>query len=319
MDNSAATETMRAVVVDREAPGRLTLASVARPVPGPGESLIRVKAFSLNRGETRTAIADAASGWRPGWDVSGIVERPAIDGSGPPAGAGVVGLAQAGWAELVALPAERLAVLPQGVAFATASTLPVAGLTARAALTKGGDIQGKKILITGASGGVGTFALQLARRAGAVVTAAIRTAAQEEVVRRLGASNVAVGPTPQAAASFGPFDLILESVGGASLAAALEMLAPDATCVLFGASARARSDFNASKFRVGGTSLYGLVLGHELRRSPPSAGLAELGRQVAEGSLVPHIEREAPWADIAAVAQDLIDRRFTGKAVLHIA
>lgn len=319
MDHSAATETMRAVVVDREAPGRLTLASVARPVPGPGESLVRVKAFSLNRGETRTAIADAATGWRPGWDVSGIVEQSAIDGSGPPAGTRVVGLAQAGWAELVALPSERLAVLPPDVAFATASTLPVAGLTVRTALAKGGDIQGKKILITGASGGVGTFALQLAHQAGAVVTASIRTAAQEEMVRRLGASNVAVGPTPHGAASFGPFDLILESVGGASLAAALEMLAPDATCVLLGASAGARTDFNASKFRVGGTSLYGLVLGHELRRSPPSVGLAELGRRVADGSLVPHVEREAPWTEIAAVAQELIDRRFTGKAVLHIA
>lgn len=76
--------------------------------------------------------------------MSGIVEQPAMDGSGPPAGARVVGLAQAGWAELVALPAERLAVLPRDVTFAAASTLPVAGLTAHAGLAKGGDIQGKK-------------------------------------------------------------------------------------------------------------------------------------------------------------------------------
>lgn len=97
------------------------------------------------------------------------------------------------------------------------------------------------------------------------------------------------------------------------------MLAPDATCVLFGASAGARTDFNASRFRVGGTSLYGLVLGHELRRSPPRAGLTELAERVAEGALVPQIEREAPWTEIATVARDLIDRRFTGKAVLHVA
>ena len=96
------------------------------------------------------------------------------------------------------------------------------------------------------------------------------------------------------------------------------MLAPGATCVLLGASAGARTDFDASTFRVGGTSLYGRVMGYEFRREPPTIGLAELGRFVAEGVLVPEIEREASWTEIAEVARDLIDRRFTGKAVLHL-
>ena len=318
MGDAGASSTMRAVVVDRDAPDRLVIAEAPAPVPGPAEAMIRVKAFSLNRGETRMAISESASGWRPGWDVAGVVECAAADGSGPPTGARVVGITQGGWAQFTALPAERLAELPDGVSFAQAATLPVAGLTARAALAKGGDIRGKRVLVSGASGGVGTFALQLARHAGAAVTASIRNPAQEAMVHRLGANNVATGPNLGVAANFGPFDLIVESVGADSLAAALEMLAPGATCVLLGASAGARTDFDASKFRTGGTSLYGLVLGYELRREPPSVGLAALARFVADGVLVPEIERETSWTEIAKVAGDLIDRRFTGKAVLHV-
>jgi NADPH:quinone reductase-like Zn-dependent oxidoreductase len=114
----------------------------------------------------------------------------------------------------------------------------------------------------------------------------------------------------------GPFDLILESVGGASLAAALGLMAPGGTCVLFGASAGDQTSFDASKFRVGGTSLYGLVMGHEFQHEAPGVGLAELAALVAQGKLNPVIEHRAPIGDIAEAAADLMARRFVGKAVL---
>src|SRR5437667_9624071 len=163
-----------AVVVDPDAPGRLVIRSVPEPTPDRGEAVVRVRAISLNRGEVRRS-GMAAAGWRPGWDLAGEVERAAADGSGPRAGARVVGLLGEGaWAERVAVPTHALAELPDKVTFSQAATFPVAGLTALHALAKGGLLLGRRVLVTGASGGVGDFAVQLARRAGGPVTASGR-------------------------------------------------------------------------------------------------------------------------------------------------
>ena len=310
-----ANATVRAVITDPEAAGRLVVRDVPRPEPAPNQALVRVEAISLHRGEVRQAMTSPA-GWRPGWDVAGTVAEAAADGSGPKAGTRVVGLAAAtgGWAELIAIAPIFLAPLPDAVSFEAAAALPVAGLTAHTALTKGPQQPGRRVLITGASGGVGVFAVQLAAISGAVVTAAIRNPANEALMRRLGATAVSIGDAP--AADIGPFDLILDSVGGRALGAAMGLLAPGGTCVVLGATEGSLTEFDAAKFRVGGTSLYGFVGNWELTRSPPAVGLAELAALVAAGRLDPMIERRAPVAEIASVAAELLDRRFAGKAVL---
>ncbi len=305
---------IRAVVVDRNHPDRLVLQEVSPPVPLPHEAIVRVAAFSLNRGEIRRSLT-AESGWRPGWDFAGTIEIAAADGSGFPVGTRVVGFLLAGaWAERVTVATTAIAALPDSVDFATASTLPVAGLTALMALERGGLLLGKSVLITGASGGVGYFACQLAAQAGAIVTAQVRRQEQVAFLQAIGIDRVIVG---EQFASFAPYDLALDSIGGTVLPAVLETLAIDGTCVMFGATAEAEITFNASKFySKGGLNLYGFILFHELKKRAVSEGLATLVKQVAAGALVPHIDVTAPWTEIATVAQQLTDRRFMGKAVL---
>jgi NADPH:quinone reductase-like Zn-dependent oxidoreductase len=306
----------RAVVVDAEAPGRLVIQPVAEPVTDRGEALVRVRAISLNRGEVRRS-GMAAAGWRPGWDLAGLVERAAADGSGPRAGARVVGLLSEGaWAERVAVPTHALAELPDKVTFSQAATFPVAGLTALHGLGKGGLLLGRRVLVTGATGGVGDFAVQLARLAGAHVTASARRADQVPALRQLGAHEVVVGDDIPAAPKH---DLVIESVGGRTLGTALAALERGGVCVTLGVSASAEVTFDTRTFfATGRTTLYGFYLFTELGSEPASVGLRRLADLVAAGQLAPHISLERPWAEISQVAQDLMARRFTGKAVLTI-
>jgi len=311
---------IRAVVVDPNVQGRLALKQVAAPSPLPSEALVRVSAISLNLGEVRRSLT-ADAGWRPGWDFAGIVETAAADGSGPKVGTRIVGFLPSGaWAEQVAVPTHSLAVLPDSVSFAQAATLPVAGLTALYALDRAnGSLLNRSVLVTGASGGVGVFGCQLARHGGAHVVGVVRRAEREKYAREAGAHEVVVGDDISPARQFGPYHMIIESVGGAALGTALNMLAPDSVCVTCGVSASPEVTFNAQNFfRVGGAVLYGFILFHEVKTRPASDGLARLARLVAEGAVRPPVELEAPWTDIAKVAANFYNRGVPGKAVLHL-
>jgi NADPH:quinone reductase-like Zn-dependent oxidoreductase len=162
---------MRALVVDSAAPGRITFGDVSEPVPVPGEVLVDVRAFSINRGELRM-LGTAADGWRPGWDFAGILRSDVEHGLR--AGTRVVGIRRGGtWAERVAVSHAWIAELPDGVSFAQGAALPTAGLAALRMLRLGPAILGRRVLVTGASGGVGRFAIQLAHLGGAEVTALV--------------------------------------------------------------------------------------------------------------------------------------------------
>jgi NADPH:quinone reductase-like Zn-dependent oxidoreductase len=305
---------MLAVVNTPNGPDPVAIREVAEPELRSDEALAAVHAFSLNRGELRL-FQVRPEGWRPGQDIAGVVLRAAADGSGAAAGTRIVALCDwEGWAERAAVPAKRMAPIADNVSFAAAAALPVAGLTALRSLRHGAPLLGKRVLITGAAGGVGNLAVQLAARSGARVTAVVASAERGRVLDGLGAAEIVT----KIEDTRGRFALILEAAGGTSLKAAIERIEARGTVVVFGNSSGEPTPLNFRDFsehqnaRIQGFHYF--TSEAEERFVPDLALLAGL---IADGSLVPRIA-EYGWRDIARVGPMLRDRRIPGKAVFHI-
>lgn len=312
---------MKTIHVEAAPQRRLALTDAPEPERGENGVRVAVRAISLNRGEVRTAYDTTPAGARPGTDFAGVVEE-APEGGAFRAGDRVVGILPMGaWSERVVTAPYALVKLPDSVSFEQAAALPVAGLTAKLALEKCAKLSGGKALITGATGGVGMIAVQLAANAGAEVTALVRSDVHRARLMQLGAHKVATSPEDAA----GRYDIVLELVGGASLGQSLGWLASRGVCVLAGNAAGAATTFDSDRFRhgdgaglFGGTTLYGFFLGEELTHAPPGPPLAALVADVAAGWLDPVIGVTDSWENVDAVARALLERGFTGKAVLTL-
>jgi NADPH:quinone reductase-like Zn-dependent oxidoreductase len=305
---------MLALVADRSAPRGLARAERPEPEPRRNEAIVEQHASSLNRGEIRR-LPVREEGTTPGWDVAGVVVQPAPDG-GPPEGSRVVGLLDEGaWAERVAIRIDRLAELPDAVSFTDAATLPVAGLTALQTLAYGGLLIDKRVLVTGAAGGVGRFAIQLARRGGARVIAVAGQRDRAAGLEELGAHEIVFGFDPEGP----PLDLILESAGGESFAAALSRVGPGGTVVAFGNSSGEESTLDVSDFYRGGDKrVVGFMVFDELRRGRSATrDLGLLADLVAAGELKTEVALEVSWSEPDEAVAALLDRRVPGKAVLR--
>lgn len=303
---------MLAVINTPSGPAPIELRDLPEPQPAPNEAVVEVRAFSLNRGELRL-LQIRPEGWRPGQDISGVVVHPAANGSGPRAGTPVVALTDnAGWAQRAAVPIHRMTALPDKVHFDEAAALPVAGLTALRTLRHGAPLLGKRVLITGAAGGVGHLAVQLAARSGARVTAVVGS---PERGRHLRGADAIVEGIDKAQGSFA---LILESAGGASLGAAIARIEAKGTIVVFGNSSGEPTSLNFRDFaehpnaRLQSFSYF--TSEAEERFAPDLALLVSL---VADGSLKPHLV-ERSWRDLAQIGPELRNRRVPGKAVFHV-
>jgi NADPH:quinone reductase-like Zn-dependent oxidoreductase len=296
--------------------GKLQLEEVPDPSPSAHELVMRVESISLNRGELRT-VARAADGFVPGWDVAGVVVSPAADGSGPRVGQRVAALLpRGGWAELARVPSRQAAVVPDSVGLDVASTLPIAALTVLRALAVAGNLLTRRVLVTAAAGGVGQFAVQLAALAGARVVAISSRSALHARLRELGAAEVV--PTIEEAS--GTYDLVLESVGGASFSRAIELVARGGTVVTIGNSSEQEATINPrALYSKGAASIYGLLIFEEVESGRIGARELEgLLALVAEGKLTSSISVRGPWTDLIATLEALDQRAYAGKAVLTV-
>ncbi|MEQ7129050.1 zinc-binding dehydrogenase [Actinopolymorpha sp. B11F2] len=300
---------MRALVADPSAPHGLRLAEAPEPVPAPGQALVKVAATSLNYGELSGA-KHQVPGTVLGWDCAGTLVRAASDGSGPAKGSRVVTFGgQGAWAELRAADTAEMAVVPDGVDLGAASALPVAGVTALRALRRFGFIAGERILVTGASGGVGRFAVQLAAIAGAQVIASVGRPERGAGLTEIGAAQIVVGLD----GIDQPVRGVIDNVGGQQLADAFALLAENGSLQSIGGTANEPTVF-APYATVGiRRSIEAFTMGGHL-----AGDLGYLVGLLAADKLDPQIGWRGSWERAEEAADALVGRQVAGKAVLDI-
>ncbi|MGI5219323.1 zinc-binding dehydrogenase [Nocardia sp. CA-290969] len=303
---------MKALVHYRAGEHMLRMDSAPPPKPGPAQALVEVVAFSFNFGEVAFRTPDLPDGTIPGWDAAGIVVTPAADGSGPPAGTRVVTFGWSGaWAEFRAVDTDELAVVPDGVDLGAAAALPVAGVTALQAVRRLGSLLGRRVLVTGASGGVGRFAVQLASLGGAEVVASVGSAERGEGLLELGAAEVVVGPRAMA----GRVDAVVDNVGGQQLADAYQRLSNGGIVSAVGMASKEPTTIDFEQARIG----------HDRGRietfniSVPLGGdLTDLVRLVQRGQLETPVGLRTDWHSYDEAATMLLNREVRGKVILDV-
>ncbi|TAK73345.1 MAG: alcohol dehydrogenase, partial [Dehalococcoidia bacterium] len=263
--------------------------------------------ISLNYGDLRGAQSRPA-GFVPGWDASGVVLR-AASGGGPAEGTRVVTTmgSQGGWAERRAVDLDELAMVPDDVDLGLASTLPVAGVSALRALRRSGALLGRRVLVTGASGGVGRFAVQLAALGGAHVVASVGSTARGEGLRALGAAEVVVGLEGVAS----PIHVVIDSVGGSQLVRVWGLLAEGGVVQCIGTTSQEPAAF---------PSLVGMKRTIEAFTKGPHSGedIAYLMSLMQAGKLQVDVGWRGSWSRIVEAGAALFGRQVAGKAVLDI-
>lgn len=302
--------TVTALVADPAVPLTMRLADVPDPQPSPSQVVVHAVAAALNHGDLNDASsARVAPGSVLGSDVAGIVVKAAEDGSGPRVGARVVALAQGAFAEDVAVATSSLAIVPDRVDLAVAAAVPVAGLAAFRSLRRSGSLTGRRVLITGAGGGVGTFAIQLATAQGAHVIASIGSPARAVDLKALGADDVVVNLEGVEA----PVDVVIDSVGGPQLVRAWELLAPGGVVQSIGCASGEPAVFPPYS-TIGPTK----TLMSYLTSGPFGEDLADLMQLLAVGVLSAPVGWQGGLPAFGEAVTALRERRLHGKAILNM-
>jgi NADPH:quinone reductase-like Zn-dependent oxidoreductase len=305
---------VQALVHDPGSPSSLRRTEVPDPVPGPGEALIAVAAASFNFLDLAYADALHGAGGVPGEDAAGVVLAAAAAGSGPPVGTRVASFGMGGaLAEQRAVATADLGVVPDAVDLTTAAALPAAGVTALRAVRRLGSLLGRRVLVTGASGGVGRYAVQLAALAGAHVVAHVGSVGRSAGLRELGAAEMTTDLVKVA-----PVHGVVENVGGPVLTAAVALLGEDgvALSVGLGSGSPTTIDFEAERRRGGRRAVE--VFTVDTGYAGFGGDIEELLGLVAAGRLDPQIGWRGPWDRAGEAADALRARKVAGKAVVEI-
>ena len=329
-----AAATMTGIAQDRYGPAPeevLRTAELAVPTIADGQALIRVHAASVDRGTWHVMaglpypIRLAGFGLRrpkyanPGQALAGTVEAVGAGVSGFSPGDLVFGIGKAAFAEYALAPVGKLAAKPGSLSFAQAAAVPISGLTALQAVRDHGHIQpGEQVLIIGASGGVGSFAVQLAKSAGGEVTGVCSTGKVDEV-RALGADHVIDYTREELTAGNRRYDVILDIGGNRRLSQLRRMLTPRGRLVIVGGETGGRW--------LGGTDrqirarLLSIFVGQQLgtfinKENAPD--LITLREMIEAGTLTPAVDRTYPLNDVPAAIRHLLDGHARGKIVIGV-
>ncbi|GAA4975145.1 NAD(P)-dependent alcohol dehydrogenase [Kineococcus glutinatus] len=304
------------------------------PVPGRGQVLVRVHAAAVDRGTwhlmTGTPLlvrpAVGFGGLRrpvPGRDLAGVVEAVGEDVAGFAPGEEVFGTGEGSLAEFSLVPARRLARKPAALSFEEAAAAPVSGLTALQALRAGGlrapgDGEGRAVLVIGASGGVGTSAVQLARSSGAAVTG-VCGPTKADLVRSLGAEQVLDHTREDVDATGTRYDVVLDIAGNRPVSLLRRALTPAGTLVVVGGEGGGRLTGGLHR-QLGAAALSPFVRQRlvVLVASENAADLAELARLADEGAFRPALDRTFPLAEAAKAIRHLEAGHARGKVVVTL-
>jgi NADPH:quinone reductase len=301
---------MRAIVVDPPARLGYGFADIEEPSLSDGQVLVSVTHASLNRGDLNDARSGRlAPGAVLGSDVAGMITRTADEGRGPAVGTRVVALAAGAFAERCAVDATALAPLSPTVDPAQAAALPVAGLAALQALRAAGLAPGKRVLVTGASGGVGHFAVQIAVHTGAHVIASVGSPGRGDDLSDAGANEIVIGLD----GIDEPVDIVLDNVGGSTLTVAWDLLAPGGSLQSIGWSSSEPATFRPYATVGPPKSLTSFLIG-----APVGDDLATLVALLEAGHLTVELGWQGSWNDIDQAADAMLGRTLRGKAIFEI-
>jgi NADPH:quinone reductase-like Zn-dependent oxidoreductase len=308
----------------------LKLEEIDPPELTPDHVVVRVRAASVNAGDWRLMrgrpriarpMMGGLRGPSPsvrGWDLAGVVESVAegVDGLAP--GDEVFGTGSGTFAELATARADTLAPKPAGLTFDAAAAIGVAGVTALQAVRDRANVQpGQRVLVTGAGGGVGTYAVQIAKAYGAEVTA-VCSATKAELAQELGADRVIDYATEDFTRDRGRYDVIFDVASGRSIRATRRALAGDGTLIVIGGKGNIVGPIG----RIVNVVILKRFARHQklmpFLARPGRADLLELANLVEAGKVRVVIDRTWELADTPAAIRYVEEGRVRGKAVVIV-
>lgn len=310
-------------------PEMLRFETIARPVPTDSQVLVRVRAASVNPADWHAMrgspfLARFAMGWRKpanirqGTDFAGVIEAVGAAVTLFRVGDSVFGARTGAWAEYVTVNQARLAPKPSNISFEQAAAVPVAALTALQGLRDEGRVRaGERVLVNGASGGVGTFAVQIARALGATVTG-VSSGRNVELVRSIGATQALDYTQTDFTRDSARYDVIIDNVGNHSLGSLAAVLAPGGRYVMVGGPSGGIID----PF----PRVLALLVRNKLGDHPMTFFIAEITKAdltvlhdlMGDGKVTPVIDRTYPYAQVREAVAYVETGRARGKVIVTL-